>query len=281
MSLTTSGKSEEFSTIKTMNATTYTDKKAKLAQIDEEITLAGESESTKVNAIADLKRGNIYIAADSLVENFASGLSLSTSQKNAFAGKYVRSNGSLNDELDDSNDSNLSSVEAMLSDPAVQKKLGNKLKAILADSDSNKFKKTNDNISYTYTHKQLRQIFKVANNELKAHKGTKDNALSNSDLTSLNKELNKASVTETINTKNNKIDYRIKYDGTTYKLKTNTVKANKKITKPSSDKVMSQSDFTTQITDILKQNLSDTMQKYLEEYQNEYQDDSSTEYSVS
>ncbi|WP_137596840.1 hypothetical protein [Paucilactobacillus kaifaensis] len=274
MSLTTSGKSEEFSTIKALKATTYTDKKADLAQIDEEITLDGESDSTTVSAIADLKKGNVYIKADSLVKSFSSSLNLSASQESAFVGKYVESSDGLNSKLDNNE---LASIESILSDPAVQKKLGKELKTILKDSDTNKFKKSNDNISYTYTHKQLRQIFKIANNELKDHKGTKDNALSASSLASLNKKLDKATVTETINTKNNKIQYKIKYDGTTYRLKTNTVEANKKIIKPSKDKVISQSEFTTQLTKILTQNLSDTMQKYMEEYQNE----SSTDYSVS
>lgn len=108
MSLTTSGQTEAFTTIKKMQATAFTDKKAKLTQINEEVTLDGESESTKVRAIADLKKGNVYIEADSLIKNFSSSLSLSTYQKKMFAGKYVESRDGLNSELDNNE---LASVE--------------------------------------------------------------------------------------------------------------------------------------------------------------------------
>lgn len=168
-----------------------------------------------------------YLKADYLSSSKSADLRAIMSK---FANKYITFTYSKMAEETDS-DAFFSTADfiAMLSNKKTQDAFNDAMNTAMKNTNNKDFTKSGDTITHKFTHSELKTLLKKYNTAIKKDKSTKDYALRASEVDNTNDKIDASTVTEKVNTKQNKATITIKNKGVTYQLKVAVAKVSRAV----------------------------------------------------
>lgn len=187
-----------------------------------------------------------YLKADYLSSSKSADLRAIMSK---FANKYITFTYSKMAEETDS-DAFFSTADfiAMLSNKKTQDAFNDAMNTAMKNTNNKDFTKSGDTITHKFTHSELKTLLKKYNTAIKKDKSTKDYALRASEVDNTNDKIDASTVTEKVNTKQNKATITIKNKGVTYQLKVAVAKDSSNVKLPDKSKLMTSSQFEHEVT---------------------------------
>lgn len=180
-------------------------------------------------------------------------LSASTNQDlkaimSKFADKYITFTYSkLGQETDSGNFFSTGDLVVMLSNKKTQDAFNDAMSAAMKNTKNKNFTKNGDTVTHKFTHAELKSLLKKYNTVIKKDKDTKNYALRASEIDTTNDKIDASTVTEKVNTKQNKATIIIKNKGVTYQLNVAVAKDSTNVKLPDKSKLMSASQFEHEV----------------------------------
>lgn len=261
----TSGASE--AKIRELTASAYTNTKTNIALLVDEGRLDGESSSSKAKIIFDYHSGKTYTSLDELMDTMAASSDITQ----PFEGKYLT--GSIH-QLTKAEDSTadeigIATFDVLFANPKLQKNWLKDLNQILSNTKNDKFKKSGQHLTYTYSHAQVRKIAKQMNHQIKNENSISDLALSDSELSDFNDKLDDYQITQTVYDNRRKTSFKIKTSDSTYHVTLSTAKSQRSVETPEWTDTMTRSEFQDKMERAMEDVYDDMLGSYLEDYFNQ------------
>lgn len=207
---------------------------------------ANKKDDNLITTFYNNKDQRAYLKADYLSASTNQDLKAIMSK---FTDKYITfTYAKLGQETNSGDFFSTGDLVVMLSNKKTQDAFNDAMTAAMKNTKNKDFTKSGDTVTHKFTHAELKTLLKKYNTTIKKDKSTRNYAMRASAVDTTNDKIDASTVTEKVNTKQNKATITIKNKGVTYQLKVAVAKDSTNVKLPDKSKLMTASQFEHDVT---------------------------------